>query len=124
MMRWTRFVVVGLMFAASSMCAGAQSSSDPGAQSGGRFKGNGSLSIADCVGIGGASETSREMAADDKGRGFDVANLDRSVSPCQDFYQFATGGWAKANPIPAAYPRWGSFTILQEHNQDVLRTIL
>ena len=30
----------------------------------------------------------------------------------------------KNNPIPAAYPRWGSFTILQEHNQDVLHTIL
>ena len=56
--------------------------------------------------------------------GFDLANLDRSVSPCADFYQFANGGWMKNNPIPAAYPRWGSFTILQEHNQDVLHTIL
>jgi len=64
------------------------------------------------------------FADDSKKGGFDLANLDRSVSPCADFYQFANGGWMKNNPIPAAYPRWGSFTILQEHNQDVLHTIL
>ena len=32
----------------------------------------------------------------------DPANLDRSVSACTDFYQFANGGWLKRNPIPAA----------------------
>jgi len=66
------------------------------------------------------------FAADDTqtGHGFDLANLDRSVSPCDNFFEFADGGWVKNNPIPPAYSRWGSFTILLNHNQDVLRDIL
>jgi putative endopeptidase len=55
---------------------------------------------------------------------FNLANLDRSVSPCTNFYEFAAGGWVKANPIPAAYSRWGTFNILQQHNEDILRSIL
>jgi putative endopeptidase len=54
----------------------------------------------------------------------DPANLDRSVSACTDFYQFANGGWVRRNPIPAAYSRWGSFDQLQETNQSNLLTIL
>ena len=54
----------------------------------------------------------------------DPANLDRSVSACTDFYQFANGGWVKRNPVPAAYSRWGSFDQLQENNQSNLLTIL
>ncbi len=56
--------------------------------------------------------------------GIDPANLDRAVKPCDDFYQFATGGWAARNPIPPAFPRWGSFDVLAERNQEQLRTIL
>src|SRR5579862_2511790 len=44
------------------------------------------------------------------GHGFDLANLDRSASPCDDFFQSADGGWVKNHPIPAAYPSWGRST--------------
>src|SRR6478672_8066212 len=54
----------------------------------------------------------------------DPANLDRSVSACTDFYQFANGGWVKSHPVPPAYSVWGSFTELQENNQSNLLTIL
>ena len=56
--------------------------------------------------------------------GFDPANLDRSVSPCENFYRFSCGGWTDRNPIPADQSRWGRFDDLRERNQMALREIL
>ena len=47
--------------------------------------------------------------------GFDISAMDRSVDPCVDFYEFACGGWRKANPIPPDQTRWGRFNELAEH---------
>src|ERR1700675_4728290 len=66
----------------------------------------------------------RLLAAEDASHGYDVANLDRTCKPCDDFYQFAVGGWLKANPIPPEYPMWGSFITLAEKNLQALHAIL
>lgn len=54
----------------------------------------------------------------------DSATFDPSVKPCEDFYQYAVGGWLKANPIPADKSRWGSFEELADGNRAILRSIL
>ena len=66
----------------------------------------------------------RASAGDAPGWGFNTTNLDRACQPCDDFYQFAMGGWMKTNPIPAEFPTWGSFTMLADRNQAEMRGIL
>ena len=56
--------------------------------------------------------------------GIDLANLDTTALPGTDFYQYATGGWQKANPLTAEYSRYGSFDVLQENNNKQLRELI
>jgi len=53
-----------------------------------------------------------------------LADLDTTVKACTDFYQYASGGWLKANPVPAAFSTWGPFQELREKNFLVIKDIL
>ncbi|MES1222392.1 MAG: M13 family metallopeptidase N-terminal domain-containing protein, partial [Bacteroidota bacterium] len=43
-------------------------------------------------------------------------NLDTTVSPAQDFFQYANGGWIKNNPIPSDVSSWGIGNLVNEEN--------
>ena len=49
--------------------------------------------------------------------GVDLANLDTSVAPGEDFYAYATGGWQKNHPLKPEYSRYGAFDVLSENNE-------
>ena len=56
--------------------------------------------------------------------GIDLTDLDTTMSPAQDFYQYACGGWIEKNPLPAEYARYGSFDQLAENTQKQLRELV
>ena len=65
------------------------------------------------------------LAADAQNKsGLVMSNLDKTAKPADDFYQFATGGWQKSHPLPAAYSRYGSFDKLAEDNNKRINSIL
>ncbi|HEX6124620.1 MAG TPA: M13 family metallopeptidase [Pyrinomonadaceae bacterium] len=57
-------------------------------------------------------------------KGFDTKRMDTSADACNDFFQFANGTWLKTTEIPASESRWGSFNILANNNNTMLKEVL
>ena len=56
--------------------------------------------------------------------GINYENMDKTVKPGDDFFQYATGNWIKHNPQPPIYPMWGSFTKLDDDNTKAVASII
>ncbi len=56
--------------------------------------------------------------------GINLADMNKNMRAADDFYEYACGGWMKANPLPAAYSRYGSFDRLAEDNNKRINGIL
>jgi putative endopeptidase len=63
-------------------------------------------------------------AAAEPRSGIDLAAMDPTVSPREDFWTFANGKWLAATPIPADRSAWDSFTELRETTQAQLRRVI
>ena len=63
-------------------------------------------------------------AQDQLKSGINLTDLDQTANPGDNFYQYACGGWMKANPLPAAYSRFGSFDQLAQDNNKRINNIL
>ena len=59
----------------------------------------------------------------EKAPALDLSNLDTTVSPKVDFYQYATGGWQVKNPLRPEFSRFGSFDVIRENNQKQLNEL-
>lgn len=52
-----------------------------------------------------------------------AANVDTTVNPADDFFQFVNGGWLKANPIPPSESTWGIGKVLQKDIYEKMRKV-
>lgn len=62
--------------------------------------------------------------AQDRSYGIDVANMDLGVSPREDFYRFANGGWLARTDIPDHKSSYGTFTELYDITLEQLLAIM
>lgn len=75
------------------------------------------VAMASCQQPGGKTEVKDNKF-------IDLANMDTTIHPGDNFFMYANGAWLKANPVPGDQSRWGSFNILAENNLTALHTIL
>ena len=73
--------------------------------------------------MGSACQSTTEDTAEGPA-GISLADMDTTVSPAEDFYRFANGGWLDRTEIPADEGRWSSFNELRDYNNDVLLEVL
>ena len=52
------------------------------------------------------------------------ANMDKSVLPGNNFFEYVNGGWIKNHPVPPQYSQYGAFTVLYENNQKELKDLI
>jgi endothelin-converting enzyme/putative endopeptidase len=57
-------------------------------------------------------------------KGIETSDLNKTVAPCDNFYDFSNGAWRAQNPIPASMDRWSRRWQAGENNKDQLRKIL
>lgn len=43
-----------------------------------------------------------------------LASLNKSVDPCEDFYEFSCGGWIKNHPVPPTESHWNQFNVVDK----------
>lgn len=74
--------------------------------------------------VDGGKKPAKKPVSDPPQKYIDPANMDLSIKPGDDFFEYANGAWIKKNPIPADKTSWGSFILLRDNNNKNLISLL
>ena len=78
------------------------------------------LLLASC----GDSSTETKDVDMKKNTALNKEDMNLSVKPGENFFEYANGGWMKANPVPSDKTQYGSFTVLYDNNQEKLKSLV
>lgn len=81
-------------------------------------------SLLACMALLTIASCQQKKSEENTKKFIDLANMDTAVSPGENFFLYANGGWLKNNVIPESEARWGSFDMLRENNMNTLHTLL
>ncbi len=84
----------------------------------------GALALAATFSLGACQNQPSNEDVNEEPAGISLADMDTTVSPTDDFYRFANGGWLERTEVPADEGRWSSFNELREFNNEALLTVL
>tara|TARA_R110002072_G_scaffold287464_6_gene453193 strand:+ start:9486 stop:11546 length:2061 start_codon:yes stop_codon:yes gene_type:complete len=85
---------------------------------------NSLLAIIAVTAISVACKTDKQEQQDDTHHGINLAYMDTTVSPTEDFFRYVNGTWLDENPIPEDETNWGSFGALRKKTNDDVLNIL
>ena len=77
--------------------------------------------VAMAIGVGACAP--KESSGDPE-KGIALSNLDTTAVPGNDFYQYATGGWQRLNPMTDEYSRYGVFEYLEKQNDERIKGLI
>ena len=68
--------------------------------------------------------SNNKTASGAQSAGIRMENMDTTAIPGDDFYQYATGGWSKLNPLTDEYARFGAFDYLSETSREQVKALV
>ena len=82
------------------------------------------LSVLGAAMITGCKSDDKKMEEQQEPRGINLAYMDTTVSPKDDFFRYVNGKWVDSTEIPAEYTSWGSFNVLRKNTDEQTLALL
>ena len=82
------------------------------------------VALACCTAIACKDEVKDDTAMAEEIPGINLENMDKDVSPKDDFYNYVNGSWMKTTQIPDDETRWGGFGVLRKSTRNDVLEIL
>ena len=74
--------------------------------------------------VTGCKSDDKKMEVKEESHGINLAFMDTTMSPKEDFFRYVNGTWADSTEIPDEYTTWGSFNELRKNTDEDALSLL